>query len=103
LALSRRILAQAAIDPSIKASALSSDDINKLKQVIEKDYKIEGELKRQKMMAIKRLQDIGSWRGSRHQKRLPVRGQKTRTNNRTVRGNMRKTVGSGKKPAATPT
>ncbi len=103
LALSRKILKQAGIEPSRKANMLSGDKINKLKQIIEKEYKIEGELKRQNMMAIKRLRDIGCWRGIRHMRRLPVRGQKTRTNTRTVRGNTRKTVGSGRKTAATPT
>jgi len=60
-------------------------------------------LKRQVLMNVKRLKDVGSWRGLRHIKGLPVRGQKTRTNTRTVRGNVRKTVGSGRKQAATPT
>jgi len=103
LVLSRKILGAAGIEPSRKASALTGEEINRLKQIIEKDYKIEGELKRQTIVAIKRLRDIGCWRGMRHQRRLPVRGQKTRTNTRTVRGNMRKTVGSGRKAAATPT
>ena len=70
---------------------------------IEKNYKIEGDLRRQSMINIKRLKDIGAWRGLRHIKGLPVRGQGTKTNNRTVRGNIRKTMGSGRKPAASPT
>ena len=76
--------------------------MNKLREIIEKDYKIEGNLKREIMTNIKRLKDIGSYKGSRHIKGLPVRGQKTKTNSRTVRGNVRKTVGSGRKlpPAA---
>jgi len=60
-------------------------------------------LRREMMMNIKRLKDIDTWRGMRHLRGLPVRGQRTRTNTRTVRGNVRKTVGSGKKPPATPT
>lgn len=101
--LSRKILAEAEIEPSKKASQLTPQEIAKLKDIIEKNYKIEGELRRARMMNIKRLKDIGSWRGLRHLKGLPVRGQRTKTNTRTVRGNVRKTVGSGKKPPTTPT
>ncbi len=97
--LSRKILAQTKISPETKAAKLSAAEVNKLKEVIEKDYKIEGDLRRERMMGIKRLKDIGSWRGLRHIKGLPVRGQRTKTNTRTVRGNVRKTVGSGRKPA----
>lgn len=98
--LSGKILAQAGIDPKRKASQLTVDEINRLKEIIEKNYKIEGELRREIMMNIKRLKDISSWRGIRHIKGLPVRGQRTKTNTRTIRGNIRKTVGSGRKPAA---
>ncbi len=101
--LSRKILKEANIGPHLKASQLTAEQINKLKEIIEKEYKIEGELRRETMMNVKRLKDIGSWRGTRHIKGLPVRGQRTRTNTRTIRGNVRKTVGSGRKPAATPT
>ncbi|MFH1656902.1 MAG: 30S ribosomal protein S13 [bacterium] len=101
--LSRKILKDAQVSPSKKASELTIQEIAKLKEIIEKNYKIEGELKRQVLMNVKRLKDVGSWRGLRHIKGLPVRGQKTRTNTRTVRGNVRKTVGSGRKQAATPT
>jgi small subunit ribosomal protein S13 len=103
LSLSRIILKQAGIDPKRKASELSAEEINKLKEIIEKKYKNEGELRREVMMNIKRLRDIGCWRGVRHIKKLPVRGQRTKTNNRTIRGNVRKTVGSGRKPPAEPT
>ena len=98
--LSRKILSETKINLNTRASDLTSTEVNKLKEVIEKNYKIEGELRRERMMAIKRLKDIGSWRGIRHIKGLPVRGQRTKTNTRTVRGNVRKTVGSGRKPAA---
>lgn len=101
--LSKKILDEVKIKPEAKASELSANEINKLKDYIEKNYKIEGELRREKMMNIKRLKDIGCWRGIRHIKGLPVRGQQTRTNTRTVRHNVRKTVGSGRKPAAEPT
>ena len=96
--LSRKILAEAKINPNRRAAELTPSEISQLKEIIEKKYKIEGELKREIMMNIKRLKDIGSWRGIRHIKGLPVRGQRTRTNTRTVRGNVRKTVGSGRKP-----
>ncbi|MFH1036902.1 MAG: 30S ribosomal protein S13 [Patescibacteria group bacterium] len=98
--LSRKILNEAKIEPTRKASELTTDEVSRLKDIIEKNYKIEGELRREIMMNIKRLKDINSWRGVRHIKGLPVRGQRTKTNTRTVRGNVRKTVGSGRKPAA---
>jgi len=101
--LARQILAKARINPFLKAKDLTTEQLNLLKEIIEKQYKIEGELKREIMTAIRRLKDIGSWRGFRHIKGLPVRGQRTRTNTRTVRGNVRKTVGSGRKPAPEPT
>lgn len=101
--LSNKILKQLKIDINKKASALTPEELNALKDFIEKNYKIEGDLRRQIMMNVKRLKDIGAWRGLRHIKGLPVRGQRTKTNNRTVRGNVRKTMGSGRKPPAAPT
>ena len=101
--LSEKILQEANLDPNTRASKLKPEEINRIKDIIEARYRIEGELRREVMMSIRRLRDIGSWRGTRHAKRLPVRGQRSRTNNRTVRGNVRKTVGSGRKPAAKPT
>ena len=101
--LSKRILDELKIDFNKKASELSAKEVNDLKDYIEKTYKIEGDLRRQVMINVKRLKDIGSWRGMRHARGLPVRGQRTKTNNRTVRGNVRKTMGSGRKPSATPT
>lgn len=98
--MSKKILAATGINPTVKANKLTADELNKLKEFIEKNYKVEGDLRREKMSAIKRLKDIGAWRGLRHIKGLPVRGQRTKTNTRTVRGNVRKTVGSGRKPAA---
>lgn len=102
-ALSKRILDELKIDINKKASDLTQKEVNDLKDFIEKTYKIEGDLRRQVMINVKRLKDIGAWRGHRHAKGLPVRGQRTKTNNRTVRGNVRKTMGSGRKPSATPT
>jgi len=101
--LSRKILAETKINPQARAQELTSAQVSRLKEIIEKTYKIEGELKRERMMNVKRLKDIGSWRGLRHIKGLPTRGQRTKTNNRTVRGNVRKTVGSGRKPPSEPT
>ncbi len=101
--LSKKILDILKIDINKKASDLSPKEVNDLKDFIEKNYKIEGDLRRQIMINIKRLKDVGAWRGLRHIKGLPVRGQRTKTNNRTVRGNVRKTMGSGRKPSATPT
>ena len=97
LPLSRKILHETKIDPLKKALQLTPSEVNQLKETIEKSYKIEGELHRELILNIKRLKDIGSWRGTRHIKGLPVRGQRTKTNTRTVRGNVRKTVGSGRK------
>ncbi|HEY4476245.1 MAG TPA: 30S ribosomal protein S13 [Candidatus Paceibacterota bacterium] len=102
-ALSRDILQAARIAPATKMGKLTSEELNRLKEYVEKNYKIEGELRREILMNIRRLKAIGSWRGMRHARGLPVRGQRTKTNTRTVRGNVRKTVGSGRKPAATPT
>ena len=100
---SKKILQEAKIDPATKASQLKAEELNLVKDIIEKNYKIEGGLRREIMTHIKRLKDIGSWRGVRHMRKLPVRGQTTRTNMRTIKGNVRKTMGSGRKPSATPT
>ena len=101
--LAQKVLNESKINPTRKAKELTPDEINLLRGIIEKKYKVEGELRREVMMNIKRLRDIGTWRGIRHIKRLPVRGQRTRTNTRTVRGNVRKTVGSGRKLPPAPT
>ena len=93
---SRKILKDANIDLSTRAKDITSEDISSIQKIIEKEYKVEGELKRMIMMNIKRLKEIGCYRGTRHSKGLPTRGQRTKTNNRTVRGNIRRTAGSGK-------
>lgn len=100
---SKKILASTKISPDVKVDKLNAQDLNVLRNIIEGSYKVEGELRREVQMNIKRLRDIGSYRGTRHAKRLPARGQQTRTNGRTVRGNVRRTMGSGRKPAASPT
>ncbi len=103
LSSARKILKEAGISPDIRAYQLSGEQIKTIQDIIEKNYKIEGELRREVMMNIKQLKDIGCWRGLRHAKGLPVRGQRTRTNTRTVRGNVRKTMGSGRRPPPSPT
>ena len=103
LSSSRKILSEAGVNFQKRAKDLTQEEVNALKEIIEKKYLIEGGLRREIIMNIKRLKDIGSWRGLRHLKGLPVRGQRTRTNTRTVRGNVRKTVGSGRKTPAEPT
>ena len=88
------------LNPDTRTKELSETEVNKLKDYIEKNFTIEGELKHQKQMNIRRLKDIGCYRGIRHMRGLTVRGQRTRTNTRTVRGNVRKTAGSGRRKAA---
>lgn len=95
-ARSQWILNRAKVDFGVKAKDLSVDQENSIKKVME-GIKLEGDLKREVSSNIKRLKDIKSYRGSRHMRRLPARGQRTKTNSRTVRGNMRKTMGSGRK------
>ena len=102
-AMSKKIIAETKLAPEKLAKDLTAQEINQLREYIEKNYKIEGDLRRQIMVNIKRLKDVGCWRGHRHAKGLPVRGQRTKTNNRTVRGNVRKTMGSGRRAAASPT
>ena len=90
------ILDQAGIPHGQKADKLNTDEENKIRQLVEA-YKIEGDLKREVASNIKRLKDIQAYRGTRHARSLPSRGQRTKTNSRTRRGNVRKTMGSGKK------
>jgi small subunit ribosomal protein S13 len=96
LSTARKILKQVKIDAGKKAKDLTPEEENKIRAVIE-SMTIEGNLKREISGNIKRLKDIKSYRGGRHAKRLPVRGQRTKTNSRTVRGNVRKTMASGKR------
>ncbi len=93
---SLHILRVAKVDPALKTKDLSVGQENDIRKIIE-SLRIEGDLKREVASNIKRLKDIKSYRGSRHVKRLPVRGQRTKTNSRTLRGNVRKTMGSGRK------
>jgi len=98
--LADQILKTVKIDPNSRVRDLTEQQVNELREFIEKNHKVEGELKREVLMNIKRLKEIDSYRGSRHSKNLPVRGQRTKTNTRTVRGNVRRTMGSGRKPTA---
>lgn len=97
--LAKKILQKLRIDENIRVKNLTEEQVNALRAEIEKNYRVEGNLRREVLANIKRLKEIRSYRGSRHAKGLPVRGQRTKTNNRTVRGNVRKTMGSGRKPA----
>jgi len=94
---SKKILTLLEIDPQLRTKELSAEQANKLREEVEKKYKVEGELKHEVKMNIKRLREIGCYRGLRHQKGLPSRGQRTKTNSRTVRGNVRRTMGSGRR------
>jgi small subunit ribosomal protein S13 len=94
--LSRKILAETGVNPNIRVKDLTDEDIVKIRGVIERDYKVEGELRKEVAMNIKRLMDIGCYRGLRHKMGLPVRGQRTRTNARTRKG-PKKTVAGKRK------
>lgn len=98
-AVARKILESAGIEKSKRTSDLASDEVNRIRALIEGQYVIEGELRRRIASNIKRLKDIKSHRGIRHARSLPVRGQRTRTNSRTRRGNVRRTAVSGKRKA----
>lgn len=92
-----QIVAKTGVPPTIRVKDLTEAQTNLLREEVEKNFKVEGELRREILSNIKRLKEIGSYRGSRHNKGLPVRGQRTKTNSRTIRGNVRKTMGSGKR------
>jgi len=95
-ARAQQVLNKAKISFSKKPAELSAEEANTVRTILE-SFKIEGDLKREVGGNVKRLKDIKSYRGTRHSKKLPVRGQRTKTNSRTVRGNVRKTMGSGKR------
>ncbi len=92
----RKICATTGVDPQKRTSDLSADEVNKLRTVIENDFRVEGRLRTEVSLNIKRLMDIGCYRGLRHRRGLPVRGQRTKTNARTRKG-KRKTVANKKK------
>jgi small subunit ribosomal protein S13 len=99
LSASQQILGQLKIDPDTRVKNLSEDEITRLRSLIDKEYKVEGDLRREISLNIKRLQEIGSYRGIRHRRNLPVRGQRSRTNARTRKG-PKKTVAGRKKTKA---
>ncbi len=91
-ASSRKIIAQLSIDPNLKTDDLTESQINAIRKIIDGEHKVEGELRTEVSMSIKRLMDLGCYRGLRHRKSLPVRGQRTHTNSRTRKGPRRGTV-----------
>ncbi len=97
LVTSKKTLDALGIDESIRTKDLTDDQVNTIRTLLEKDYRLEGDLRRDRLSHIKRLKEIGSYRGTRHGKHLPARGQRTKTNSRTVRGNVRRTTGSGRR------
>ncbi|MDD5590949.1 MAG: 30S ribosomal protein S13 [Dehalococcoidales bacterium] len=99
--LSRRILVQTGISADTKADSLTEDEVNRLREVIDREYKVEGDLRKEVNFNIKRLIEIGSYRGLRHRHSLPVRGQRTRTNARARRGTKKTVAGRGKKRGMT--
>lgn len=95
--LAVKTLEKVKIDPSKRAKTLTPEEVNRIQGHIEKNFKVEGELRQIIKQNINLLKDLQSYRGMRHSRKLPVRGQRTKTNSRTVRGNVRKTAGSGKR------
>ncbi|MFA6587671.1 MAG: 30S ribosomal protein S13 [Patescibacteria group bacterium] len=98
--LAKKIIAKAELDPQIRTNDLTESEVAKLRDIIEKQYKVEGDLRREVLLNIKRKKEINCYEGLRHARNLPVHGQRTKTNSRTVRGNTRRTMGSGRKSSA---
>jgi small subunit ribosomal protein S13 len=96
LTTSRKIISSASVNPNTRVRDLSEEEVNRLREIIDRNYRVEGELRREVALNIKRLVEIGCYRGLRHRRNLPVHGQRTRTNARTRRGTKR-TVGARKK------
>jgi len=93
---SRDILQEAGVDPDIKTDQLADSEITSIRNIIDKEHKVEGDLRREVSMSVKRLMDVGTYRGLRHRKGLPVRGQRTSTNARTRKGPRRSIAGKKK-------
>ncbi len=98
---SHKILTQAGVDSVVKSDDLTEEEVNRLREIIDREYMVEGELKKEVNDNIKRLMEIGSYRGMRHRYNLPVRGQNTRTNARTRRGRPKTVAGRGKRRGTT--
>jgi small subunit ribosomal protein S13 len=99
-ATSNEILAQASVNADTRVKDLSESEVNRLREVIERNYRVEGDLRREVNMNIKRLMEIGTYRGLRHRRNLPVHGQRTRTNARTKRGAPKTVPGRGRRRGA---
>ena len=95
--LTQRVLAQAGVNPGTKVNDLSEEEINRLRELIDRECRVEGELRKEVSLNIKRLVEIGSYRGVRHRRSLPVNGQRTRTNARTRRGSRKTVAGRGQR------
>ncbi|HUE98137.1 MAG TPA: 30S ribosomal protein S13 [Anaerolineales bacterium] len=96
----QQILAQTKVNPDIRVKDLSEADVAAIREFVSKNYKVEGDLRREVQMSIKRLIEIGSYRGMRHRRNLPVRGQRTRTNSRTRKGTKKTVAGRGRRRGA---
>ena len=94
---SLKLLEQAGVKPDTRVSKLTEDEVNRLRELIDKEHRVEGELRKEVDINIKRLVDIGSYRGLRYRRNLPVRGQRTRTNARTKRGSRKTVAGRGQR------
>lgn len=100
LTKSNLIIREAGLSPDTRVKDLKEEEVNKLRELVEKKHRVEGDLKREIASNIKHLKESGSYRGSRHAKNLPTRGQRTKTNSRTTRGNVRRTSVSGRSQSA---
>ncbi|KTB47460.1 MULTISPECIES: 30S ribosomal protein S13 [Dehalogenimonas] len=98
--LAGQILERLKIDPTVKVSALTEEELNRIREVVDKEFRVEGDLRKEISLNVKRLIDIGSYRGLRHRRSLPVNGQRTRTNARTRRGPRKTVAGRGQKRGA---
>ncbi len=97
---SKKIVKTANVNADTRVNDLTEEEENRLRTIIDKSFKVEGALRQQVLLDIKRLKEIDSYRGDRHKRHLPVRGQRSKTNSRTAHGNVRKTAGSGRKKSA---
>ena len=95
--LSKKILEQTGVNPDARVKDLTDEEINRIREVIDKNYRVEGDLRKEINFNVKRLIEIGSYRGHRHRRGLPVRGQRTRTNARTKRGSRKTVAGRGRR------
>ena len=96
-ALSRKILEQTGVNPDTRVKDLTDEEVNRIREVIDKNYRVEGDLRKEINFNVKRLIEIGSYRGLRHRRGLPVRGQRTKTNARTKRGSRKTVAGRGRR------